>query len=206
MSSTINEADDYTLSSPTARIKPTARAFDVAPRTLSRRLNGGLTRQEGHSSQQILSSSQEKMLVSWILEQERLRHASIHQQIREFTPQLRLQVNSSPNLEGHARRFRRHPSLNAKTQPWFVARSTHFKVPRIMPLQRQQSLRKSPRFPLCFPLIMAPPTYIMRVPPGLLLNSIIRARPFDAGAITIRSLLREFSFFRASSLFYISLR
>jgi hypothetical protein len=78
-------------------------------------------------------------------------------------------------------------------------------VPRIVPLQSQQSPRKSPRFLLCFPLIMAPPTYIIRVPPGLLLNSIIRARPFNAGAITIRSLLREFSFFRASSLFYTSL-
>ena len=70
-------------------------------------------------------------------------------------------------------------------------------VPRIVPLQRQQSPCKSPRFPLCFPLIMAPPTYIMRVPPELLLNSI-RARPFDAGATTIRSLLQEFSFFQAS--------
>jgi hypothetical protein len=73
-----NEAVDYTVSNPTARIKPTARAFDVAPRTLSRRLNGGLARQEGHSGQQILSSPQEKMLVSWILEQERLRHASTY--------------------------------------------------------------------------------------------------------------------------------
>jgi hypothetical protein len=73
MSSNIDEAVDYTLSNPTALIKQTARAFDVAPRTLSRRLNGGLTRQEGHSSQQILSPSQEKMLVSWILEQESQR-------------------------------------------------------------------------------------------------------------------------------------
>jgi hypothetical protein len=56
---------------------------------------------------------------------------------------------------------------------------------------RQQSPRKSPRFPLCFPLIMAPPTYIMRVPSGLLLNSIIRARSFNAGAIIIRSFLQE---------------
>jgi hypothetical protein len=35
-----------------------------------------------------------------------------------FTAQLSLQVNSWPNLEGRARRCRRHPSLNAKTQPW----------------------------------------------------------------------------------------
>jgi Tc5 transposase DNA-binding domain len=89
MSSTINEAVNYTVSNPTARIKPTARAFDVAPRTLSRRLNGGLTRQEGHSGQQILSSPQEKMLVSWILEQERLGHAPTYQRIREFTAKIR---------------------------------------------------------------------------------------------------------------------
>jgi hypothetical protein len=88
MLATINEAVDYTLSNPTAQIKPTARAFDVAPRTLSRRLNGGLTRQESHSGQQILSPSQEKMLVSWILEQERLRHASMHQQIHEFAAKI----------------------------------------------------------------------------------------------------------------------
>jgi Tc5 transposase DNA-binding domain len=101
MSSTIDEAVDYTLSKPTALIKPTARAFDVAPRTLSRRLNGGLTRQEGHSSQQILSASQEKMLVNWILEQERLGHASTHQRIREFAAKIRDCSGEDPHIGKH---------------------------------------------------------------------------------------------------------
>jgi hypothetical protein len=65
MSSTIDEAADYTLSNPIVLIKPTARAFDVAPRTLSRKLNGG------HPSQQILSPSEDKDAC----ELERLGHA-----------------------------------------------------------------------------------------------------------------------------------
>jgi hypothetical protein len=105
-----------------------------------------------------------------------------------FTPQLRLQVNSSPNLEGRARRFRRQPSLNTKTQPWFAARSTPYQqphVPRIVPLQGQQSPRKSLHFPLCFLLIIAPPIYIIKVLSGLL-HGIIRIRLFDAGIIFIK--------------------
>jgi hypothetical protein len=59
--------------------------------------------------------------------------------VAHLTPQLRLQVNSSPNLEGGARRFRRHPSLNAKTQPWFAARSTPT-TGSAQPLQRLLSI------------------------------------------------------------------
>jgi hypothetical protein len=54
--------------SDTPKIRPTARAWNVPPSTLSRRAHGGLTRREAHTSQQLLSPTQEKMLVSWILE------------------------------------------------------------------------------------------------------------------------------------------
>ena len=72
------------VSSDTLSIRPTAHAWNVPLSTLSRRAHGGLTRREAHASQQLLSSTQEKMLVNWILEQELLGHAPIHQRVCEF--------------------------------------------------------------------------------------------------------------------------
>jgi Tc5 transposase DNA-binding domain len=118
MSSTINEAVDYTVLNPTAQIKPTARAFDVAPRTLSQRLNRGLTRQEGHSGQQILSPPQKKMLISWILEQERRGHAPTHQRIREFTAKIRGCSGEDPYIGKHwlTRFIGRNPAVYTKVE------------------------------------------------------------------------------------------
>jgi hypothetical protein len=63
MSSTIDKAVDYAILNRTALISLKTRALDVTPRTLSRRLNRGFTRWEGHTSQQSLSPGQEEMLV-----------------------------------------------------------------------------------------------------------------------------------------------
>ena len=85
MLSTIDKAVDYALLNRTALICPTARAFDVTPRILSRRPHAP----GGPTSQQLLSLEQEMMLVDWILEQKCLGHAPTHQQIRKFAAKIR---------------------------------------------------------------------------------------------------------------------
>jgi hypothetical protein len=89
MSSTIDQDVQYYFSTDFASIRGKARAWNVAPNTFLRRVNRGLTRRDGHYTQQILSPTQENMLVSWILEQERLGHVPIHQRVREFAAQIR---------------------------------------------------------------------------------------------------------------------
>jgi hypothetical protein len=59
-------------------IRATTAAFGVDYTTLTQRLNRGYQRNNSHTSQQLLSSRQEDMLVTWVLEQESLGHAPTH--------------------------------------------------------------------------------------------------------------------------------
>jgi hypothetical protein len=59
-------------------IRATALTYSVDRSTLVQRLNGGFQHNEGHASQQLLSPRQEGMLITWVLEQERLGHAPMH--------------------------------------------------------------------------------------------------------------------------------
>jgi helix-turn-helix, Psq domain len=49
-------------------IRAAATAHNVNPSTLSRRLNGGLTRSESHSKRQLLSMTREEFLCKWIID------------------------------------------------------------------------------------------------------------------------------------------
>lgn len=68
--------------------KPSLRAvekkYGVSRRTLQRRHNGGISKQEARCSQQLLSAEQEKLLVSWILMLETKGHAPTHNTVREM--------------------------------------------------------------------------------------------------------------------------
>jgi hypothetical protein len=46
-------------------VRATALVYDVHRTTLTRRLNGGYSRSQGHTKQQLLSIGQEEMLVIW---------------------------------------------------------------------------------------------------------------------------------------------
>ena len=56
-------------------IRAAATAHNVNPSTLSRRVNGGLTRSESHSKRQLLSMTQEEFLCKWIIDPEAQGHA-----------------------------------------------------------------------------------------------------------------------------------
>ena len=56
------------------------------------------------------------MLVSWILEQERLGHAPIHQRVREFAARIRVCAGLNPTI-GHnwiPHFFLRNPAVHTK--------------------------------------------------------------------------------------------
>jgi hypothetical protein len=82
-------------------VRATALAYNVNRSTLARRLDGGFTRSQGHTKQQLLSVGQEKMLIIWILEQERLGHAPTHQRVREFAAKIRGCSGESPHIGKH---------------------------------------------------------------------------------------------------------
>jgi Tc5 transposase DNA-binding domain len=88
MPSPIDQAIESVKRAELSSIRATAAAFGVDRTTLTRRLNGGYQRNNGHTSQQLLSPRQEDMLVKWVLEQERLGHAPTHQRIREYAAKI----------------------------------------------------------------------------------------------------------------------
>jgi Tc5 transposase DNA-binding domain len=116
ISSTIEQAVEGAISSDLSSIRATALVWSVPRTKLSRRLDGGVSRMEGHSSQQPLSPTQEKMLVKWILEQERLGHALTHQRIREFEAKIRGFSGEDPRIgKNWLRKFmQRNPAIRTK--------------------------------------------------------------------------------------------
>jgi hypothetical protein len=101
MSSTIDKAIESVERAELRSIRATALAYDVNRSTLTRRLDGGFTRSQGHSKQQLLSIRQEEMLIIWILEQERLGHAPTHQRVREFAAKIRGCSGENPHIGKH---------------------------------------------------------------------------------------------------------
>jgi Tc5 transposase DNA-binding domain len=87
---------------------------------------------DGHAAQQVLTSKQERMLVEWIFQQERLGHE--HQRVREFASEIRRFSGENPHLGKNwiGRFMQRHPEIKSKlgrkidvqlvdnTQPWFT--------------------------------------------------------------------------------------
>jgi hypothetical protein len=65
-------------------IRQTAAAYGVDRKTLTRRLRGGNTRQQGKETQRLLSSAQEDLLVRWIIDLDVAGAAPNFSQIREF--------------------------------------------------------------------------------------------------------------------------
>jgi Tc5 transposase DNA-binding domain len=88
MSSPIDQAIKSVERAELSSIRATAAAFSVNRTTLTQRLNRGYQRNNGHTSQQLLSPRQEDMLVKWVLEQERLGHAPTHQRIHEYAAKI----------------------------------------------------------------------------------------------------------------------
>jgi Tc5 transposase DNA-binding domain len=116
MSSTIEQALEGVIREDFPSIRATALAWSVDRPTLTRRLNGGVARSEGHASQQLLSKTQEKMLVNWILEQERLGHAPTHQRIRKFAAKIRGFSGEDPHVGKNwlTRCMGRNPAVRTK--------------------------------------------------------------------------------------------
>ena len=96
MSSTIDQAVQYYSSTDSVLIRGTARAWDISPNTLLRRVNRCLTGRDSHYTQQILSAMQENMLVSWIVQQERIGSAPTHQRVCEFAACIRACTGEDP--------------------------------------------------------------------------------------------------------------
>ena len=103
-------------SSKFSSVRSTAHAWEVAPSTLSHRVNGRVGRRESHSSQQILTPVQEKMLVNWILEQERLGHCPTHQRVREFAARIRSCSGEDSHIGKNwlTRFMQRNPAVRTK--------------------------------------------------------------------------------------------
>ena len=59
-------------------IRAAARAYNVAEATVRKRNNSRLTRQQGHSHEQLLSPIQERMLVRWSIDLEACAQAPTH--------------------------------------------------------------------------------------------------------------------------------
>lgn len=116
MPSNIEEAVQGVIRANLPSIRATALAWDVNRSTLTRRLNGGVSRSEGHAKQQILSITQERMLVNWILEQERLGHASTYQRVREFAAKIRGFSGEDPHIGKNwlTRFITRNPAIRTK--------------------------------------------------------------------------------------------
>jgi Tc5 transposase DNA-binding domain len=73
-------------------IRAAAAAHCLSHAILSRRLNEGKSRSAGHKTRQLLSSTQEDMLVQWVLNLERQGYTPTHSQLREIA--IRISINS----------------------------------------------------------------------------------------------------------------
>jgi hypothetical protein len=69
-------------------IRATAKAYNISKATLCQRLVGGITRQQLHTNQQVLSSAQEKLLCQWIHNLDMQGNAPSHDQVREMALQI----------------------------------------------------------------------------------------------------------------------
>lgn len=94
-----------------------ARAYNLCERLVRRRALRNVTRQEARVEQQLLSLEQERLLVQWILDEERRGFAPTHARIRDFASRI-LQLNGGQKSVGHnwvPRFLKRWPNVRTKT-------------------------------------------------------------------------------------------
>ena len=77
-------------------IRAAARVYNLSHRTLTRRAHGGLSKREARVEQQLLSNTQENMLIRWILDLEQAGNAPNHAQVREMAS-LISKISGGPN-------------------------------------------------------------------------------------------------------------
>jgi DDE superfamily endonuclease/Tc5 transposase DNA-binding domain len=97
-------------------IRATAAAFKVSRSTLQRRIDGTSTPRTAHESQQLLSKTQEDLVVQWVLDCERVGYSITHAQLGQFARLLASSTGGPPSI-GHnwTHRFiQRHPNLRTK--------------------------------------------------------------------------------------------
>jgi hypothetical protein len=116
MEQRVEDAVDAYLRGEFKSIRSAAKAFGAVPTTVSRRLRGTRTRRQARVPTQLLSTTQEDMLVRWILDLERAGNAPNHALVREMAS-LISRVSGGPQSLGQnwVQRFlKRHPEIHTK--------------------------------------------------------------------------------------------
>ena len=116
MAASTEQAVQDVLSAEAPSIRSAARKWEAPLSTVSHRLNGRVSRREGHTNQQNLTPAQEEWLVKWILEQEQLGHAPTHQCVREFASKIRDASGEDPRIGKNwlGRFIQRNPIIHTK--------------------------------------------------------------------------------------------
>jgi len=99
-----------------ASVRAAARYHHVDHATLQRRFHGGLSSQQQHKGQTLLSEEQEKLLKEWILEAEALGHPVTNPFVRELAKQISTR-SGGPTTIGQnwvSRFIKRHPEIQSK--------------------------------------------------------------------------------------------
>ncbi|KAJ5887467.1 hypothetical protein N7495_007508 [Penicillium taxi] len=96
-------------------VKAAAIAYGVSRSTLTRRMNGSLSRRDAHSNQQRLSPGQEEFLVKWILERDSQGFPPSHACAREMAARiLRSNGDNEPLGKAWLPKFiQRNPRVNS---------------------------------------------------------------------------------------------
>jgi DDE superfamily endonuclease/Tc5 transposase DNA-binding domain len=98
-------------------VRAAAKAHNIPPTTLNRRIKGGISKQEARTTQQLLSQHQEELLVKWILDLEAGGFAPSHGQIREMAALVSKDSGGPENIGVNwVHRFlKRWPRIHTKT-------------------------------------------------------------------------------------------
>ncbi|KFY13187.1 hypothetical protein V491_06483 [Pseudogymnoascus sp. VKM F-3775] len=109
-----------------------AKAFGLRPNTVSKRIQGGSTRQEARQKQQLLSTVQEKTLLKWTKELTISGYAPSHRVLREVADEVR--TNRRRVYQSHLQtqqpqqpQIPRFP-LGQSWLPQFIKRHPHLRV------------------------------------------------------------------------------
>ena len=97
-------------------LRTLSAAYGVDRKTLTRRIRGGVTRQEAREEQQLLSSTQEDLLCRWIIDLDLAGAPPSFAQVREFAG-LISKASDGPSLIGQnwiTRFLTRHPNIKSK--------------------------------------------------------------------------------------------
>lgn len=97
-------------------IRSAAAANSVDRKTLTRRLNGGVSRAIAAEPKQLLSNEQEHRLVQWILDLEAQGHPPSFTQLRELVTLVQDDSGSTIRIGQHwiSRFIQRHPEIHSK--------------------------------------------------------------------------------------------